>query len=193
MENNIFISRIYINGVRHLKEIEIPLSTKERKHLILTGKNGSGKTSLLNAMAIQLNSIVCPENSLELLENIIDRSNHEVSEDENNRVKRLVAYFEKIADNSASADLVIELNRSTEDIRSLLEEGKFIIAYYQADRAFQAEIPKHVEKVELKNRYGISESPRNDFIKYLLDLKMTEALAAANGKNEKADKIRQWF
>ncbi len=75
----------------------------------------------------------------------------------------------------------------------MLEEGKFIIAYYQADRAFQAEIPKHVEKVELKNRYGISESPRNDFIKYLLDLKMTEALAAANGKNEKADKIRQWF
>ncbi len=50
------------------------------------------------------------------MENIIDRSNHEVSEDENNRVKRLVAYFEKIADYSASADLVIELNRSTEDI-----------------------------------------------------------------------------
>jgi len=36
--------------VRHLEDVEIVLSDTERKHLVLTGKNGSGKTSLLNAM-----------------------------------------------------------------------------------------------------------------------------------------------
>ncbi len=53
----IFISKIKINKVRHLSEIEIPLSETGKKHLILTGKNGSGKTSLLDAMSDFLYSI----------------------------------------------------------------------------------------------------------------------------------------
>ena len=42
-----FITSIKINKVRHLEGLEIRLSDTERKHLILTGKNGSGKTSVL--------------------------------------------------------------------------------------------------------------------------------------------------
>lgn len=45
-----FISEIDIESVRHLKGIKIPLSKEKRKHLILTGKNGSGKTSVLDAL-----------------------------------------------------------------------------------------------------------------------------------------------
>jgi predicted ATP-binding protein involved in virulence len=48
---DIFITSIKINKVRHLKELEIALSKDKKKHLILTGKNGSGKTSVLEAMA----------------------------------------------------------------------------------------------------------------------------------------------
>ena len=47
---NIFITQIDINQIRHLQGINIPLSDKERKHLILTGKNGSGKTSVLEVL-----------------------------------------------------------------------------------------------------------------------------------------------
>ena len=53
MESNmekIFISNIKINKERHLENIEIKLSDQEAKHLIITGKNGSGKTSLLNSI-----------------------------------------------------------------------------------------------------------------------------------------------
>lgn len=46
-KKDIFITNLTIFKVRHLKDIEIPLSNTERKHLILTGKNGSGKTSVL--------------------------------------------------------------------------------------------------------------------------------------------------
>ncbi|GHU63159.1 ATPase AAA [Spirochaetia bacterium] len=45
-----FIIKIQIDKVRHLENLTIELSDKERKHLILTGKNGSGKTSVLEAM-----------------------------------------------------------------------------------------------------------------------------------------------
>ena len=43
-----FITSVHINEVRHLKDIEIKLNPEKRQHLILTGKNGSGKTSVLH-------------------------------------------------------------------------------------------------------------------------------------------------
>ncbi len=39
----LFITNLGIKKVRHLKDISIPLSKEQIKHLILTGKNGSGK------------------------------------------------------------------------------------------------------------------------------------------------------
>ena len=74
-----------------------------------------------------------------------------------------------------------------------MKKGNFIVAFYKADRAFVAEQPKHVEKVQFKEEYSPTEFPRNEFVKYLLDLKMTKALARNSQKNEKADEISGWF
>jgi predicted ATP-dependent endonuclease of OLD family len=52
---DIFIKSIKINSVRHLKDLTIPLSDTERKHLMITGKNGSGKTSVLEEIKNVLN------------------------------------------------------------------------------------------------------------------------------------------
>lgn len=163
MESNmekIFISNIKIKKVRHLENIEIKLSDQEAKHLIITGKNGSGKTSLLNSIATFLGSITNSDDP------IIEET---------------------------SAGIMLDLNCPLENVRQEFQQGHFIVAYYKADRVFRAQVPRHVEKVELKNDYTIDETPRDDFIKYLLDLKMTQALAASNGKKEKAEKIKEWF
>ncbi len=45
-----FLSQIVINSVRHLQNCEMTLSKQERRHLILTGRNGSGKTAVLEAI-----------------------------------------------------------------------------------------------------------------------------------------------
>ena len=57
----IFISDIKIEHVRHLKNIDISLSKDEAKHLIFTGKNGSGKTSVLEAVSSYLNTVATSE------------------------------------------------------------------------------------------------------------------------------------
>jgi len=57
--NPFFITNLKIHQVRQLENIDIALSTNNRKHLILTGKNGSGKTSLLEALR---DSLVAYEN-----------------------------------------------------------------------------------------------------------------------------------
>ena len=148
----LFITNLRINKVRHLNDISIPLSDEQMKHLIFTGKNGSGKTSVMEALASFFNS--------EFIEYV---------------------------------GLVIQFNKQISSIYTLKQAYHYVFAYYKADRIFQAEKPKHIEKIQLRDDYELQEFPRNEFVKYLLDLKMTEALARNNKKSEKADEIQNWF
>lgn len=156
-----FITNLTIKKVRHLKDIFIPLSEEKIRHLILTGKNGSGKTSVVEAMAGYLDIII--------------------------RGSRESAF------KNCQKELDIKLNSKIDSIPELACKYNYILAYYTADRVFYAEQPSHVEKVQLKDGYELTEFPRNEFVKYLLDLKMTEALARSNNKIEKADEIHAWF
>ena len=54
---NYFIKNIHVNKLFHLENFDIPISDAKYPHLIITGKNGSGKTILLNAIAEKLNKI----------------------------------------------------------------------------------------------------------------------------------------
>lgn len=157
----LYITKLTINKVRHLKNISIPLSENQIKHLILTGKNGSGKTSVIEALARYLDKIF-------------------TGEKEN-------------AFRNCQKELDIKLNNKIESIPELADKYHYILAYYDAARVFQAEQPRQIEKVELQDYYGLTEFPRKEFVKYLLDLKMTEALARNNNKTEKADEIQTWF
>lgn len=156
-----FITNLTIKKVRHLKDIFIPLSEEKIRHLILTGKNGSGKTSVVEAMAGYLDIII--------------------------RGSRENAF------KNCQKELDIKLNSKIDSIPELACKYNYILAYYTADRVFHAEQPSHVEKVQLKDSYELTEFPRNEFVKYLLDLKMTEALAKSNNKIEKAHEIHAWF
>lgn len=95
--------------------------------------------------------------------------------------------------NQSRNGLAVRFNIETPYIFALKDKEHYIVAYYKADRIFHAELPEHVEKVRLKDHYGLTEFPRNEFVKYLLDLKVTEALARNNNKAEKADEIHVWF
>lgn len=183
----IFIKNIKINKIRHLKDLDIQVCEDKCKHIIFTGKNGSGKTSVLDAIAVFLNSITKGDNPEELIRHIeetrerIQRRTKEGKEDEvlkgNDLLKRLNALYLE-----STAGVWIDLNASFVKIRNQFEMGKFIVSYYKADRIFSSIEPKHVEKVQLKSGYAIDETPREEFIKYLLDLKMTQALAISGGK-----------
>ena len=169
-----------------------------KKHLILTGKNGSGKSSLLQALSKHLNfltrgdkyviekSISENEHNKECLEN------EKASQEAISEVEKTICAQKKMLFD-AKAGVSLEFNILPYEFQKLFSEGDFILAYYEATRKFDAIIPKHVEKVALKDNYGISEFPRNEFVKYILDLKMTEALAMASGKIERAEQIGKWF
>lgn len=196
-----FITNISIKKVRHLKDVNIPLCDKKKKHLIITGKNGSGKTSLLEAISIFLNSVTTSENPMKAIHGLqyyqnrlkeIENGSITVSEKEIRETKEYIEFFQEQVKNTA-AGIWLSMDCPLEDVRPAFEQGQFVVADYKADRIFSAIVPQHVEKVELKNEYLIQDAPREQFIKYLLDMKMTQALADSSGKHDKADQIKNWF
>lgn len=164
-----FLTDITIKKVRHLENISIPLDKDKRKHLILTGKNGSGKTSMLEALAGYFQYFVLPESK-------------------KREEQHLLEYYKKLTD-----ILKGDVNPVFTSSALLLEkykQGKFIFAYYKAERELQVEIYRNIEKIELKEQYSIAENPGIKFTKYLVDLKATQAFTK---DKEKAEKIDQWF
>ena len=198
--DRIFISELKIEHVRHLKDIRIPLSNDKMKHLILTGKNGSGKTSVLEALGRNLEARVSSRRQEAQLKQEIRYYENELrelrgKEGESPIVENIEAVLMRLESELAAFSVEISLifHQPTEEIKYFFEKGEFILAYYKAERIFQADVSNHIEKIELQDKYSITEEPRRVFVKYLADLKVTEALARNNEKTEKADRIKQWF
>lgn len=189
-----FFTDIKIEKVRHLENIRIPLGTKKRKHLILTGKNGSGKTSVLEAMVRYIQSFL-GEDSIALekirrLQKYYFALNH-LKDSEQNRQefykKSLNSEGEELK--NLTSEIVLNSNSNIQ-LKEKYERGNFIFAYYRAQREFQVETYENIEKVELQNKYNIVENPGAKLTKYLVDLKATQAFTK---DVKKAEKIDRWF
>lgn len=189
-----FFTDIKIEKVRHLENIRIPLGTQKRKHLILTGKNGSGKTSVLEAMVRYIQSFL-GEDSIALekirrLQKYYFALNH-LKDSEQNRQefykKSLNSEGEELK--NLTSEIVLNSNSNIQ-LKEKYERGNFIFAYYRAQREFQVEPYENIEKVELQNKYNIVENPGAKLTKYLVDLKATQAFTK---DVKKAEKIDRWF
>ena len=121
----LFITNLEIKKVRHLKDISISLSDKQVKHLIFTGKNGSGKTSVVEAMAYHLNNVLVDkfflfkENSLKDVQSRMEEAvqtqynETQIVELENELCKRKKEF------EHSRKGLHINFNQTTSDIYTL--------------------------------------------------------------------------
>ena len=203
------ITQLHVEKVRNLKDIEIPVSEPngKRRHLIITGRNGSGKTSLLEAISKHLDWLATqgdPKQQLRYREvhqrRLEQATSSNQSENEIHGIRNQVESYRQTWE-QARQGIDITLTVPLNGVLSHFQRGEFILAFYRDNRVFEAEQPKHVEKVELKDTYSINaktvkDTPRYEFIKYLLDMKVTEALAARSqdkARQARAEKISQWF
>ena len=196
--NGTYIESIEIRKVRHLKNIEIPISKNGLKHLIITGKNGSGKTSLLEAICNNLNYIVSNKyDTLEEINHMIAYYKDQIenlsdSEKDKNKkehyLKGLKVENDKLLNWTEGA---IAKFSSNMEFREKYLKGKIILAYYGADRVLKTETYKNIEKVELKNIYAPSDNPGTKITKYMVDLKARQAFSEAGSEDQVG--IERWF
>jgi predicted ATP-binding protein involved in virulence len=197
--NQHFITEIHIEHVRHLKEIDIPLSRESCKHLILTGKNGSGKTSVIEALAAYLSQFTVGVDERQAIDSDLSqilylRKNLKNTVDDNLERKKILHNLE-IAENHVKkySQGVTASFVDADSVSNEFLDGRFVIVYYKAEREYIAKNEEHIEKIDLKDKYSMQDRPGKDFVKYLLDLKATGAMAKAEGNPQRAEQIDTWF
>jgi len=169
-----FIEKIVINEVRHLKDIEIDLG-KERKYLILTGKNGCGKTSVLERLDKFLSDFF--------------KNNHNIT------------YFDnrKNIDPTINKSLFNKMKQYEEcypifDKKSFFDDVNnidFIYAYFPVNRINETIKPQGINKIDLPS-HKTSKLNRN-FLQFLVNLKAEKSFANDDGDVESVKKIEKWF
>ena len=195
-----FMTALHICNVRHLEDIHIPLSQSQRKSVILTGKNGSGKTSVLMALENFLEYAVsdnfytkdsCQTNIAFQEKEIARKNNTEEEKIQQEQNRNFLTIWQNHLNHWI--DGVTAEYTSYADLRDKYQNGDYILAYYGDRREIKVQISDHIEKISLKNVYTITEHPSQQLVKYLVNLKTTEAFAQTNNNPGRAKEIRDWF
>ena len=193
---NRYIKGITVNKIFHLSNLQIFIEEDKSPHLIITGKNGSGKTSILNAIVEHLDNIkedvrknfVYFKDYLERCKKRQEENtdpNQTLSLEQNVRVweEQVKRFFGKVEITFTDIDSFIKN----------YQEGKFIIAFYQADRKVKMSEPINPTKPNIKEKWNVKETATQEFLNFLSDLKIQEALARNEKLEEEANVITRWF
>lgn len=193
---NNYISQIYISNLFHLRDLTIRIDDPECSNLIVTGKNGSGKTVLLNAIARRLEEIFPPKNSKVIEDSVLlgmykDGLKDTISDIERAKLQYKIDSLEASIKNKRY-DVELTLN-NLDFIVSEYEMGYFLVAYYQAARKTDIHIPVNPTKPDLTERSNIRENLTSQLLFFLSDLKIQEALARNENQTDVAEEINKWI
>ncbi len=191
-----YLNKITVNKLFHLNNFEIPITDEAYPHLIITGKNGSGKTVLLNAVADFLEQIK-QDTNLYFMEyrswEESTRNRLEQAQTPNDKAK---ATLDLERDVNKVNNLFGKVELGFNDVASIIlkyQSGDFILAFYQADRKVKMDEPQNPTKPQIPKLSGVKETATAQFLNFLSDLKIQEALARNEKQDDYADSIRQWF
>ena len=174
-----FITEVRIGKVRHLRNISIKLDADKRQHLILTGKNGSGKTSVLNEIKRTLHNVV--------------RDGHGM--DQEHKSKNMIMAYTQIpaegTGNSTRSQIVYSRGG---EISDLYTHGNFITAFFPAVRPINdITEPQGVEEVILKPVFTVDDDPAKDIARYMVHLKTQQIFAKDANDAQTEQNIEAWF
>ena len=159
-----FITKVRIDKLRHLENIDIVLSDNERRNLLLTGKNGSGKTSLLETLSECL------------------RTSTSISKQDNDINLRKKGY----------SGVKIHFN-SENNLKRKFADGKLITVYFPANRKLNILLANGVENIKLDKNYESFKDPTPNFVKYMVHLKTQQSYARTENEPKVEKNIQKWF
>lgn len=185
-----------------IENIKIPL---EGRNLIITGKNGSGKTSFLKLLEQKILLHLDKKayltdgqiSSIRHYEDIIN--SHHKGSIEYSQAEYQLNYLYQNRKNIEEG-LILKLENEL-DFLALHDELKAIFVYFKAMRIASITETKHTSSIEdekniaiqnLKNRN--SESFGNKLEQHLVNIKVNQSLALTEDKNqEQANQFQEWF
>lgn len=204
-----FITDIEIKKIRHVENFVIPLSKERRKHLLITGKNGSGKTSVLEGIEEYLNGLYSGDilelfnwnsnksywqSQMRQAENAMKDTTEQVYRMELERTKaQALEQIGYLDEKLAKYDPVQVSFSTTDELVSETKAGRFILTFFGATRNLSMTIPSGISKVDFDKAYSPKERIAEVFLQYLVYLKTQQAFAITEGNQVESGKIQNWF
>ncbi len=195
---NHYITEIKIEELRHLSDLSIFLKPDVRTNLLLTGKNGSGKTTVLRALKKYFSAVV--SGNLQDLETTYPnwlndakiRLENAKNEGERFHAQQDYQYYTKLLKQYSDGSIHVEFN-DKDGLTGLFQQGKYILAYYSADRKTGIARQRSAEDVILDTSYSLDSSPGDLLLKYLVHLKTQQAYARNENDMPVVDMLDKWF
>jgi predicted ATP-binding protein involved in virulence len=191
-----FITNIKINKSRNIENFEIPLSQDNRQHLIITGKNGSGKTSLLVEINKFFNQIESGDiqNYKSYKDSILDYKKMLQSETDSTKISQHHTNIEHLHnDLNRFGGTQIDFSNSYNEMFRIYQSGTFLVAFFDAKRQSNLTVPQGINKIDLKKRYNLNQKANPEFIQYIVNLKADRSFARDENELETVKKIDKWF
>lgn len=161
-----FIQSIHIHKVRHLQNIDIQLDENKPKHLILTGPNGCGKTSLLLAIKEYLSEFKTPLYSLGV-------------------------QFRRNIENKLNL-IIFNIDEAVKEYK----KGEFLICFFQAKRSATMQAVNGAQRLELPTSSAIDvnkESVGSRFLQFMVNQQNRAALLKLKGDEAGAREVQLWM
>lgn len=192
---DVFITQLDINEVWELKDIQIPLSETEMKHLILTGKNGSGKTTVLNAAKTYLKHFITNKTEVQgIRENI---KLHKIALGKTKEQNERSGHGYQIGKLTEEINLTtggVDLHYGSDNnVNSIHKNDEYVFSFFDAKRTSSIKEVEGISKLDLKDNYPIDEKVNKDFLQYIVNLKAQRSFAKDDGETETAYNIDVWF
>ncbi|MBF0337341.1 MAG: AAA family ATPase [Nitrospirae bacterium] len=190
-DENVYITKVNIRKVRHLMDINISLSGISRQHLIFTGINGSGKTSVLEAIRDYLGNADQDKyiNSIAGKE-FLDHNKRTFLNKRTHRKIETSILLEKIIKKTG---IELYFNHSYLFYRASYIRGEHFFAFFNARRKAELKQPTGIRKIEIKQQYVFNDKASSEFIQHIVNLQVDRLFAERGNDTDTVKNINNWF
>ncbi|MFZ1787475.1 MAG: AAA family ATPase, partial [Saprospiraceae bacterium] len=192
-----YIKQIKVNNCYTYQNFNIiDKESKEFKHIILTGKNGSGKTTILNRIGFLLQSA---ENGHDIIREIQTRKNQLLQNDTNQNRQELEQALQSY--NDIELDFFNDTNEFGLGGQAYSyfskNKGSFIFSFFRANRKIHLnEVQSVTKEADFVDQLYKSRNPENfirHFKQYIVNKKVFEAFDFMNSKTDSIKESRLFF
>ena len=187
----VFVNSIKLQKVRNLPVVEIPFDSETKKHLILTGPNGSGKTTVLNELK---------EHCKGIQTKLLIHCTHAMNEEKASKYEDVFttekgAVYRNVITNQENklrdaSTAVISFNDSIAFYSQYLRK-EYIVCFFDAHRKASFIEPKGPSKIEQKNT--VDEGFGKYFVQLLVNLRSRRSFARDENDAKTVKQIERWF